>query len=168
MRNIISMPLVAIAALLLALSQAESSYYQKQTGGGGAVDSVNGQTGVVVLDAADVDALPETGSGLVEELNGMIETVDDKTYILVEKARYARQVTKIALICTSGSVTAALKINGTNITTCNGINVTTSISDTTCDTGSSNNLAAGDVLTLVTTSNSSCENLGFTVETVRD
>lgn len=29
--------------------------------GGGAVDSVNGQTGVVVLDAADVGALPTTG-----------------------------------------------------------------------------------------------------------
>lgn len=29
-------------------------------GGGGAVDSVNGQTGVVVLDAADVGALPDT------------------------------------------------------------------------------------------------------------
>ena len=30
------------------------------TGGGGAVASVNGQTGTVVLDAADVDALPDT------------------------------------------------------------------------------------------------------------
>ena len=29
-------------------------------GGGGAVDSVNGQTGVVVLDAGDVGALPDS------------------------------------------------------------------------------------------------------------
>lgn len=31
-----------------------------QSGGGGAVDSVNGQTGTVVLDAEDVGALPDT------------------------------------------------------------------------------------------------------------
>jgi hypothetical protein len=31
-----------------------------QSGGGGAVDSVNGQTGAVVLDASDVGALPDT------------------------------------------------------------------------------------------------------------
>ncbi len=31
-----------------------------QSGGGGAVDSVNGQTGTVVLDASDVGALPDT------------------------------------------------------------------------------------------------------------
>ena len=34
-------------------------------GGGGAVDSVNGETGTVVLDAADVDAVPITAVGLL-------------------------------------------------------------------------------------------------------
>jgi len=34
-------------------------------GGGGAVDSVNGETGTVVLDAADVDAVPVTAMGLL-------------------------------------------------------------------------------------------------------
>ena len=34
-------------------------------GGGGAVDSVNGETGVVVLDAADVGAVPITAVGLL-------------------------------------------------------------------------------------------------------
>ena len=33
--------------------------------GGGAVDSVNGETGTVVLDAADVDAVPITAVGLL-------------------------------------------------------------------------------------------------------
>jgi hypothetical protein len=31
-----------------------------QSGGGGAVDSVNGKTGTLVLDASDVGALPDT------------------------------------------------------------------------------------------------------------
>jgi len=43
------------------------------TDGGGAVDSVNGQTGVVVLDASDVGALPDTytaPSAPVDSVNG--------------------------------------------------------------------------------------------------
>ena len=40
--------------------------------GGGAVDSVNGQTGVVVLDAGDVGADPAgTAAGLVDDLSGV-------------------------------------------------------------------------------------------------
>ena len=42
------------------------------TAGGGAVDSVNGQTGVVVLAAADVGADPAgTAAGLVDDLSGV-------------------------------------------------------------------------------------------------
>jgi hypothetical protein len=41
-------------------------------GGGGAVDSVNGQTGAVVLDAGDVGADPAgTAAGLVDDLSGV-------------------------------------------------------------------------------------------------
>ena len=41
-------------------------------GGGGAVDSVNGETGVVVLDAGDVGADPAgTAAGLVDDLSGV-------------------------------------------------------------------------------------------------
>lgn len=45
------------------LSKASGSNYDvawTTVSGGGAVDSVNGQTGVVVLDASDVGALPDT------------------------------------------------------------------------------------------------------------
>lgn len=40
-----------------------------QSGGGGAVDSVNGQTGTVVLDASDVGALPDTYTAPVTSVN---------------------------------------------------------------------------------------------------
>ena len=43
--------------------------------GGGAVTSVNGQTGDVVLDAADVGALPDTTVIPVQSVNGMIGDV---------------------------------------------------------------------------------------------
>ena len=46
------------------LTKASGSNYDvewvNQSGGGGSVDSVNGQTGTVVLDAEDVGALPDT------------------------------------------------------------------------------------------------------------
>jgi len=48
------------------------------TDGGGAVDSVNGQTGVVVLDASDVGALPDTytaPSAPVDSVNGQTGAV---------------------------------------------------------------------------------------------
>lgn len=47
-------------------------------GGGGAVDSVNGQTGVVVLDASDVGALPDTYTppDASESTKGIAELAD--------------------------------------------------------------------------------------------
>ena len=44
-------------------------------GGGGAVDSVNGQTGTVVLDANDVGALPDTYTPPVSSVNGQTGAV---------------------------------------------------------------------------------------------
>ena len=42
------------------------------TGGGGAVDSVNGQTGTVVLDAGDVGALPD--DTVIPDITGLQAT----------------------------------------------------------------------------------------------
>jgi hypothetical protein len=44
--------------------------------GGGAVDSVNGETGVVVLDATDVDAAPDTLVATVTALDGRVDTAE--------------------------------------------------------------------------------------------
>ena len=44
--------------------------------GGGAVDSVNGQTGVVVLDAEDVGAIPITGTTAGNPITGNIQFSD--------------------------------------------------------------------------------------------
>lgn len=129
-------------------------------------------SGVIVnadVNASAAIALSKLSlTGLVEDLHGLIATVADTTYVLVQKNRVARQVTKIALDCGSGSVTAKLQIDGADITTCTSISVTTTESDTTCNTGSTNDLALDTTLTLVTSSNSSCTNLGWSIETTRD
>jgi hypothetical protein len=56
--------------------------------GGGAVDSVNGQTGVVVLDAADVGAYPDTNpSGFVDSAGAAaaapVQSVNGETGVVV-------------------------------------------------------------------------------------
>lgn len=109
-----------------------------------------------------------TTTGFAEEFSGHIETMSNKTYYVIAKSAVARQVVEIYQSCSSGSVTTALKIGGTNITTCNGMSVTTTPGTTTCDTGSTNDLGAGGQLTLVGSSNSSCTDYYFSIKTTRD
>lgn len=52
-----------------------AEWSDEQGGGGGAVSSVNGQTGAVVLTASDVGALPETYAAPVDSVNGQTGTV---------------------------------------------------------------------------------------------
>lgn len=120
---------------------------------------------------AYVDALTLAGitqTGFIEEISGHVETADDKDYTLVQKAQYARQVTSIAILCTSGAASAALEIDSTDITTCTGLAVTTGEQEVTCDTGATNDLGAGETLDLEISNNSSCTDLKFTVKTTRD
>lgn len=101
-----------------------------------------------------------------EEINGQIETVADKTYTLVAKARYASTIDKIYVACASGTTTLALKIGGTNITSCSAISVSSTPADTTCT--AANSLAANAQLTMVTSSTSSCLDMIFTVQRTRN
>lgn len=54
---------------------AHGAEWSNEQGGGGAVDSVNGQTGTVVLTASDVGALPDTYTAPVDSVNGQTGTV---------------------------------------------------------------------------------------------
>lgn len=106
--------------------------------------------------------------GLMEDLHGYIPSVTAATYVVMAKNRVARQVDKIALKCSGTSITAALQIGGVAITSCTALSVTSTVSDATCDTGATNDLASGARLTLVTTSDSSCGNLEWSIQTTRD
>lgn len=139
---------------------SEATLAKSRGGAGADMSSVTfPSSGTIITTAA---------SGLVESYTGHIETAANKTYVLDEYASFAKQITNIRIKCASGTITAALQIGGSNITTCNGISVSSTAATTTCDTGSSNDLAANGRLTLVTTSNSSCVDLSFTVKTTRD
>lgn len=73
--NVLGEPQSRIEALLMQILEQ---------GGGGAVNSVNGQTGNVVLDAEDVGATPETFLVTVTESNGSYTA--DKTYAEISAA----------------------------------------------------------------------------------
>lgn len=139
---------------------SEATLAKSRGGTGADMSSVTfPSSGTIITTAA---------SGLVESYTGHIETAAAKTYVIDEYASFAKQITNIRVKCASGTITAALQIGGSNITTCNGISVTSTAGTTTCDTGSSNDLAANGRLTLVTTSNSACLDLTFTIKTARD
>lgn len=56
-------------------TSTDYDYSWQTVSAGGAVDSVNGQTGVVVLDAGDVGALPDTYTAPVSSVNGLTGSV---------------------------------------------------------------------------------------------
>ncbi|MFI4954555.1 MAG: hypothetical protein ACHP9Y_01430 [Gammaproteobacteria bacterium] len=89
------------------------------------------------------------------------------TYDLDTYAPFGYTVTEVYQIQTSsGSVTAALQINGTNITGLSSISVT-STAQNVAATGA-NTVAVGDALTLVFSSNSAAQNIQFTLSATRN
>ena len=84
-----------------------------QSGGGGAVDSVNGKTGTVVLDAEDVGALPDstaipTKTSDLTNDSGFITTETDPTV-----PSWAKQSTKPSYTAAEvGAVPTGRKVNG--------------------------------------------------------
>lgn len=121
-----------------------------------AINKLNGNAGLALQSA-----------GFIEEWTGGIETVADKTYPpIIPRSRVARKVVSFWAKCASGSVTVALKIDGTNITTCNAVSISTG-TETVCDTGSTSTLAANSRLNHVTTSNSTCLDFEIDIKTAR-
>lgn len=74
-------------------------------GGGGAVDSVNGQTGTVVLDAEDVGAMPSTAIDALLALLSKVAYIDGngQQYLdALEDALYNRTLSSISAVFTQG------------------------------------------------------------------
>jgi DUF4097 and DUF4098 domain-containing protein YvlB len=105
------------------------------------------------------------GTLTIEQIDGMIETPSNKTYILRLNAKYPGTISNISLKTASGTITAKLQKEGVDVTSCTAISVTSAESTTTC-TGA-NTFVAGDTITLVTTSNSSAADLQFSVQLAR-
>lgn len=141
---------------------------------------VTTSAGAVATTVAKIQGTAVTGTtgtgnilfqtGFVEEwpVNAVGATLTNATIYVVPYSTVGRKVINVRIACaTSGTVTADLKIGGTNITTCNAISVTSTPQTVTCDTGSTSTLAATGILTLVTTSNSTCTDFYADVQTAR-
>lgn len=150
----------------------ESEFLNSSAGAGDAGKPVKldagGHIDATMINDADVSLTSASATGWIEEICGHILSPSNDDFFLVLNAKYARQIVDISIKCGSGTITAALEIDGTVITTCTGISVTSTEGTTTCDTGASNDLAVGETLELVTSSDSSCADLLFCVKTTRD
>jgi hypothetical protein len=87
------------------------------------------------------------------------------TYTIELYAAYAYTINELKIIADAGTCTAALKINGTNVTGISSVSVSTTIATGTAS--AANTVAVGDKITLVTTSNSGLNNLQLSIKTTR-
>ena len=87
------------------------------------------------------------------------------TYTIELYANYAYTINELKIISGAGTCTAALKINGTDVTSISAVAVSTTIA--TATSSGANTVAVGDKITLVTTSNSGLSNLQLTIKTTR-
>lgn len=87
------------------------------------------------------------------------------TYVLELYAEYGYTINELKIISGAGTCSAAVKINGTNVTGISAVSVSTTIATGTAS--AANTVVAGDKVTLVTSSTSSLDNLQATLKTTR-
>jgi hypothetical protein len=115
---------------------------------------------VTIPGAADAAAARVVlGVTNVGSYTGQIETVADKTYTLDPGAATARTISGFFIKSASGTVTAALKV-GTAVVKSASVTDSTGDQTSLANTG----VSANDVITLVTSSNSSALDVIFAVE----
>lgn len=105
--------------------------------------------------------------GLVEEINFQDETsgITAHTYTLSCYAHYGFTINTLKIICTSGTATAAIKINGTAVTNISAVGVSSTIATGTAS--GANTVVVGDIITLVISSPSSLNNLKVSLKITR-
>jgi hypothetical protein len=110
---------------------------------------------------------PTSYIGLVEMWNGndITSSIGNNTYTIVLYAEYAMTINELKIIAGSGTCSAAVKINGTNVTGISAVSVSTTIATGTAS--AANSVSAGNVITLVLSSTSSLNNLQWTLKTTR-
>ena len=111
------------------------------------------------------DVLAFAGTGLIEQISGHIETAEDKTYVLDLKAPYAYTINSLAAKTASGTCTAKLTIEGTDVTGISALAV--SSTEDFDDATAANSVSIGDTVALVISSNAAALDLQFTVKITR-
>jgi len=118
-----------------------------------------------LLDDTTVAAQRATLGLAVDFISGHIETAANTTYYLDQYAMYAYTINEIRIISSSGTVTSAVQIDGTNVTGVSGVAV--SSSEATGTASAANSVAVGQTVTLVLSSNASALNVRFTLKITR-
>jgi hypothetical protein len=103
----------------------------------------------------------DSKAGLAQMASGhwLIEVPDDKSYTVIQKAAFAFSITEVTTIATAGTCTVTIEINGTPL---GGTANSASVSEQSQAHASANDVAAGDTVEIVVSSNSGCE--GLTVD----
>ena len=108
-----------------------------------------------------------TVKGLVESigLQDINTNIAATTYVLEFYAAYPYTINQLKIIAGAGTCTAAVKINGTNVTGISAVSVSTSVATGTAT--AANTVSVGDKVTLVISSTSGLENLQASIKTTR-
>lgn len=94
--------------------------------------------------------------------DGFLPTASNGTYTLEYKAIAAYTITGIDIVTVSGTCTAAIQINGVNVTSLSGLSVTSS--NTSATATGANGVSVGNEVTLVLSASSSPVGLKFTLK----
>lgn len=104
---------------------------------------------------------------LVENISfqDLNQGISSTTYVIEYYAAYAYNINQLKIVADAGTCTAAVKINGTNVTGISAVSVSTSVATGTAT--AANAVAVGDKVTLVITSPSGLNNLQASIKTTR-
>lgn len=109
--------------------------------------------------------LNATASAVTSSINGHIETVAIKSYVLELKAPTGYTINSLTTDCASGSCTVAVQIDGTPVTWTGSVTTLgASTTETEVNALSANTVAIGATVALVVSANTSCLDLWFTVK----
>lgn len=120
--------------------------------------------GVETLTNKTIAAGSNTISGVTESISGHIEAPADKDYYIGIQMPHAGTINTVTTKCDSGTCTATVKINGTAL---GGTANSVSSSEQDQAHSSANTFNASDDITLTVSSNSSCDDMRFTVKYTR-
>lgn len=120
-----------------------------------------------VATTAYADTSSANAKNMVEMIgmNDINSSIGNNTYTLVFYAEYGFTINELKIISGSGTCTAAVKINGTDVTGISAVSVSTSVATGTAT--AANTVVVGDKVTLVLSSTSSLNNLQATLKITR-